>query len=108
VASEVGEGIAQGRDAPVSLSSPKAQHPGLSEAELQPRGVTYFRGALVLNLLRETLGDDPFWAGIRRYATDRAGKSAKSEDLRRAFEQASGKDLREFFDTWVFSSAPTL
>lgn len=99
---------AQGRDAPVSLSSPMAPHPHLAESELQPRGVTYFRGALVLNLLRETLGDEAFWAGIRRYATDRAGKSATSEDLRRAFEQASGKDLREFFATWVYASAPTL
>lgn len=100
---------ADGRDAPLSLSSPSApaRRPP-REAELQARGVTYARGALVLHKLRTELGDAVFWAGVRRYVSDRAGKSARTEDLRRAFEAASGRDLRGFFDRWVYAAAADL
>jgi aminopeptidase N len=100
---------AEGHDAPLSLSPPGAPtHVPPKESELQPRGVTYSRGALVLDRLRSELGDTVFWDGIRRYVKDRAGKSARSEDLRAALEAASGRDLRPFFATWVYASAPTL
>ena len=100
---------AEGHDAPLSLSLPGAPpRPSPRESELQPRGVTYARGALVLHKLREELGDERFWSGIRRYVKDRAGKGARSEDLRAALEAASGRDLRAFFATWVYASAPDL
>jgi aminopeptidase N len=100
---------AEGHDAPLSLSAPGA--PPRSpprESNLQPRGVTYARGALVLHKLREELGDKAFWSGVRRYVKDRAGKGARSEDLRAALEAASGRDLRAFFATYVYASAPDL
>ena len=99
----------EGKDAPVSLSDPSSPpHAGPTEAQLQPRGVTYSRGALVLDRLRTELGDAVFWNGVRGYVRDRAGKDARTEDLRRAMETASGKDLKPFFDTWVYRPAPTL
>jgi aminopeptidase N len=100
---------AKGRDAPVSLSAPGGPpHAPPADSELQPRGVTYARGALVLDRLRKELGEDAFWAGIRRYVTDRTGKGARSEDLRTSLEAASGRDLKSFFDRWVYSPAPDL
>ncbi len=99
---------AEGRDAPVSLSAPGAPHRAPRESELQPRGVTYARGALVLHKLRGELGDDLFWAAIRRYVAERAGRGAASDDLRAAFERASGRDLGPFFATWVYAAAPDL
>jgi len=100
---------ADGRDAPISLSAPGAMaKTPPSESELQPRGVTYFRGALVLDRLRRELGEAVFWQGIRRYVGDRAGKGARTEDLRAALEAASGRDLRDFFNRWIYASAPDL
>jgi aminopeptidase N len=100
---------AEGHDAPLSLSPPGAtQRRPPKESELQKRGVTYSRGALVLHKLRGELGDQVFWDGIRRYVKDRAGKGARSEDLRVALEAASGRDLRPFFATWVYAAAPDL
>jgi aminopeptidase N len=94
---------ADGKDAPVSMSDPsRPSRPGPTEAELPPRGVTYSRGALVLDRLRRDLGDATFWDGVRRYVADRAGKSARTEDLRRAMEAASGRDLAPFFATRVY------
>ncbi len=99
---------AQGRDAPISMSPPGTPRRALREDQLQARGVTYFRGALVLDTLRETLGEAAFWAGLRHYVVARQGRSAVTEDLRQALEQASGRDLRDFFERWVYTSAPTL
>jgi aminopeptidase N len=101
---------ASGRDAPVSLSRPGGMVQRVPrDSELQARGVTYSRGALVLDKLRTELGDDVFWNSIRRYVRDNAAKSGvRTEDLRAAFEVSSGRDLRAFFDTWVYSSAPDL
>lgn len=100
---------AEGKDAPLSLSAPNAPaRAAPTETELQPRGVTYFRGALVLHKLRSELGEQPFWAGIRRYVASQAGKSARTEDFRRALEAASGLDLTDFFARWVYASAPEL
>lgn len=100
---------AAGRDAPVALSAPGAPpRPPPGEAELQPRGVTYARGALVLHRLRETLGDAVFWRGLRGYVQAQSGKPTRTEHLRQAFEAASGQDLEGFFATWVYASAPGL
>jgi aminopeptidase N len=97
---------AEGRDAPVSLFA-VAQRPP-RDNELRARGVTYFRGALVLHRLRLELGEDAFWDGIRRYVKARPPAGARSEDLRAALEAASGRELRAFFARWVYSPAADL
>lgn len=97
---------ADGRDAPVARSAPGRTLPSPKDSELQPRAITYSRGALVLDKLRSTLGEDAFWSGIRSYATGRAWKSARTDDLRRALEAASGTDLNAFFAAKVYAAAP--
>jgi len=66
------------------------------------RTLVYQKGGYVLHELREQVGDTAFWAGIRRYTTDHFGKSVTTADFQMAMEQASGKDLRAFFDRWVY------
>jgi len=98
-----------GKDAPLSHSRPGGSlRPPLQEAELQPRGVTYSRGALVLHRLRAELGEAAFWAGVRRYVAGPHRHAARTEDLRNALEAASGRDLNPFFMRWVYSAAPDL
>lgn len=99
---------ADGRDAPLSLAPPGVPRPHLDDNELQPRGVTYARGALVLDKLRTLLGDAVFWRGVQHYVEKRAGKGASSEDLRLAFEAVSGRDLRPFFAQYVYQPAPAI
>ena len=67
------------------------------------RTLVYQKGGYVLHELRELIGDDAFWSGIRRYTVEHFGKSVTSADVRAAMEQASGKDLRAFFDRWVYN-----
>lgn len=66
--------------------------------------LSYAKGAMVLHMLRWTLGDDVFFQGVRNYLNDPAFKYgfATTEEFKRVMEQSSGKDLDVFFDQWVY------
>ena len=64
----------------------------------------YQKGSWVLHSLRGMLGDGVFFDGLRRFYMSKKSGLATSEDLRVALEKASGRDLREFFDRWVYKS----
>jgi aminopeptidase N len=64
----------------------------------------YEKGAWVLHMLRANLGDALFFKSIRTYYDSHLQSNASTEDLRRAFEKVSGKDLRGFFARWVYDS----
>jgi aminopeptidase N len=66
--------------------------------------LNYQKGAWVLHMLRSNLGDEAFFRGIRNYYAAHKNSTASTEDLRRALEKASGKDLRAFFTRWVYDS----
>ena len=61
----------------------------------------YQKGAWVLHMLRGTIGDDAFKRGIQAYYAEHAHGNARTDDLRRAMETASGRSLAAFFDQWV-------
>ncbi|MGH8085477.1 MAG: M1 family metallopeptidase [Lysobacter sp.] len=69
------------------------------------RAVVYQKGAYVLHLLREELGEREFWRGVRTYTRTHYGQSVTTADFRRAMERASGRDLSTFFSAWVDASA---
>jgi len=66
--------------------------------------INYQKGSWVLHMLRSNLGDEAFFRGIRNYYAAHKNSTASTEDLRRALEKASGKDLRAFFARWVYDS----
>jgi aminopeptidase N len=63
----------------------------------------YQKGGLVLNLVRATLGEELFWRSINLYVTRHRGQSVETFDLIRAIEDATGQNMRRFFDEWIFS-----
>jgi aminopeptidase N len=65
------------------------------------RTLVYYKGAYVLHLLREQLGEKAFWEGVKQYTSAYFGKSVISNDLRGVMEDVSGQDLRPFFAKWV-------
>ncbi|HSE31300.1 MAG TPA: M1 family metallopeptidase [Pyrinomonadaceae bacterium] len=68
----------------------------------EDRTLVYDKGAYVLHLLREELGERAFWAGIRQYTRKYFGKSVVTADFQREMEAASNRSLREFFDRWIY------
>ena len=62
----------------------------------------YEKGGAVLHMLRGELGEARFWRAIRRYVRDNAQRNVETIDLIRAIEHATGRNMRGFFDQWVF------
>jgi hypothetical protein len=66
------------------------------------RAVVYDKGAMVLHMLRRLVGDEAFFAGVRRYYNTWRFQKAGTDDFRRAVEMESGIDLSRFFEQWVY------
>lgn len=66
--------------------------------------VTYQKGGGILNMLRNYLGDDAFFAGMNDYLKNNEYQNAEAHQLRLSFEKVSGKDLNWFFNQWYFGS----
>lgn len=66
--------------------------------------LTYHKASFVLHALRYQLGDSAVFAGLRNYLNDPALQwaFATTEHIRFHLEQASGKDLRNYFDRYIY------
>jgi aminopeptidase N len=78
-----------------------ADIPDLQAVEVNFDGITYAKGASVLKQLVAYVGLDPFLAGLRSYFTEHAFANATFDDLLRALESASGRDLSDWGAQWL-------
>jgi aminopeptidase N len=67
-------------------------------------GKQYNRGAAILHMLRREVGDDVFRDAVRRYVASFRDTCVTSEGFRRIVEQTAGRDLKWFFDEWVYGA----
>src|SRR5690606_11336085 len=67
--------------------------------------LSYNKGSMVLVMLRWKLGEEVFFQAIENYLADPnlAFKYATTADLKTHLEAASGQDLGEFFNDWVYN-----
>jgi len=63
---------------------------------------TYDKGAWVLHMLHELVGEEGWWRGVRTYLARHAFGTVTSRDLESAFEDATGVDLGALFDQFVY------
>jgi len=66
--------------------------------------LTGSKGASVLNMLRQVVGDDKFFAILKAYVEKYSWKSANTDNFREIAESVSGKELGWFFIEWIESS----
>jgi hypothetical protein len=85
--------VRQGEDFPIRAF--RGRHGSASQA------IGYGKTLMLFHMLRRDLGDATFVAGLRRFYRDNRFRTAGFEDVRRAFEQESGRDLAGFFDQWT-------
>ena len=64
----------------------------------------YHKGAWVLHMLRNELGNDDFRTIIRNYYNNYSYKNVSTSDFISICENVSGRSLYKFFDQWVFSA----
>lgn len=67
-------------------------------------GHSYQKGCRVLHLLRNTIGDDAFFEGIKQYLKKNAYTDVEIAELRMAFEDVTGHDLMWFFNQYFMEA----
>jgi aminopeptidase N len=85
------------------------QPPMMQAARLEDYSPEYWattggKGAAVLQMLRNVMGNDSFMKVLREYPTRFAFKSASTDDFHKICEEAYGQSLNWFFQQWVESS----
>jgi len=65
---------------------------------------SYQKGSWVLHMLRNEIGDDVFWKGMRLYYARFRNRNALTDDFREVMEEVSGRNLTQFFRQWLYSS----
>lgn len=62
----------------------------------------YQKGGWVLHMLRQELGDEVWWEGIRRYYAIYQNSNALTADFQQVMEAVSNQDLEVFFQQWLY------
>ena len=62
------------------------------------------KGAVVMQMLRSTMGDDIFFKSLKAFLQQYAWKSATTADFRKVCESVMGEELSYFFIQWVESN----
>ncbi|CAH2301804.1 puromycin-sensitive aminopeptidase [Pelobates cultripes] len=63
--------------------------------------ISYSKGASVIRMLHDYIGDEDFRKGMNQYLTKFQEKNASTEDLWESLEQASGKPIAAVMSTWT-------
>jgi len=93
--------VARSKD--FALAAFHERHSAATEA------VGYGKALMVFHMLRRDIGDEAFTKALRAFYAEWRFRRASWNDLRRAFERASGKSLQSWLDAWVKrTGAPTI
>jgi puromycin-sensitive aminopeptidase len=91
----------------LSLDGLKNSHP-IEQAVKNPAevsqlfdAISYSKGASVIRMLENFLGEETFRKGLNRYLSAHMYDNARTEDLWSALETESGQPVTAIMDTWV-------
>lgn len=77
--------------APVALDDQSAAY----------QSIVFYKGAMVLRMLRATIGAEKFNQLMHRFLDQYRGKSASIDDFERLASQVAGRNMRYFFAQWI-------
>ena len=63
--------------------------------------ITYSKGACVIRMLADFLGEIPFRDGLRKYLNKYQYTNAKTSDLWDCLSEVSGKNVSDMMDSWI-------
>jgi len=97
--------LQEDRDAIIRFVDAEPQRPVLDTLCTAPNDLlnanSYEKGAWVLHMLRQRLGDALFHEGLRQFYAAFKNGNATTADFRRVMERLSGQPLKPFFDQWL-------
>ena len=65
--------------------------------------IRYNKGAAILNMLRNYIGDAAFKQAMKEYLTTYAYSNAGSAEWKRCVEKVTGKNMSAFFNAWYYN-----
>jgi hypothetical protein len=65
------------------------------------RSIVYNKGAMVLHMLRRSIGDEAFFRGLRSFYRFSRFTKVGTDEARAAFETSSARSLERFFEGWI-------
>lgn len=97
--------LKEDRDAIIRFVHAEPQRPVLDTLCTAPTDLlnanSYEKGSWVLHMLRQRLGDAPFYEGLHQFYAAFKNGNATTADFRRIMERLSGQSLKPFFDQWL-------
>jgi aminopeptidase N len=78
-----------------------ADNHDLEAVEVNFDGITYAKGAAALKQLVAWVGEAEFFTGLREYFKRHAFGNSEFQDLLRALEETSGRDLGSWAEEWL-------
>jgi hypothetical protein len=75
---------------------------GADENRIFNSALSYKKGACVLHMLRNQLGDSVFFRAARQYLLGRQHAVATTDEFRQYLESGSGVNLQPFFQDWIY------
>ncbi len=64
--------------------------------------IGYDKCAMVFHMIRQLIGEEAFWGGLRDLYRDRRFQQTSWADIQRTFESRSKQSLQYIFDQWVY------
>ncbi len=65
------------------------------------QAVGYGKAMMIFHMLRQKVGEQLFWQGLKEIATTRMFTAISWDDFRDIYSQRSGEDLGPFFQQWL-------
>jgi aminopeptidase N len=72
-----------------------------ARTDFASKAIGYGKAAMVFHMLKTRIGQQAFYDSLKYFTAEMRFKKASWEDLQRAFDKNSAKDLSWFFNQWV-------
>ena len=72
-----------------------------ARTDFSSKAIGYGKAAMVFHMLKTLIGERAFYDSLKYFTAEMRFKKASWEDLQRAFEKNSAKDLSWFFNQWT-------
>jgi len=87
---------------PGVFSKPIVRHDFEDSSEFDNNA--YTKGGWVLYMLRQQIGEEAFYRGLKHYLEVNRGKNVVTADLAKAIEESSYTNVDQFFSQWLYGA----
>ncbi|MCD6218384.1 hypothetical protein J7L05_11090 [bacterium] len=71
--------------------------------------IGYGKASAIFRMLQQMLGDELYFKALKKIVVKHGAKLSTWDDFREVFEEVSGKDLKQYFHTWLdYTGTPKL